>query len=110
MSLATHDVEAPEFVVIHFFRAPTGELRCRATDVRTRDSWLIDDPVDLRRRVCARSQAPARPGLVLRNADDAHREDRECGEEEQRAHVEKKPAVLHCAENLDGRDDSIVRG
>jgi len=110
MSLAPHDVEAPEFVVIHFFRAPTGELRCRATDVRTRGSWLVEDPVNVRRRVCARSEAAARSSLVLRNADDAHREDHERGEEQQRAHVEKEPAVLHCAGNLDERDDGVLRG
>jgi len=39
---------------------------------------------------------PGRIGLVLWNADDAHREDRECGEEQKRAYVEKEPSVLHC--------------
>jgi len=46
------DAEPPEFVVIHFFRAPGGELRCRATDARTRHCWIVDDATDLHRRVC----------------------------------------------------------
>jgi len=34
-------VDAIESVVLHFFVASDGELRCRATDIYTRRTWMI---------------------------------------------------------------------
>jgi hypothetical protein len=34
-------VEALDSVVLHFFVAPDGELRCRATDIQSRRTWIV---------------------------------------------------------------------
>ncbi|HEV3089025.1 MAG TPA: hypothetical protein VGX96_17570 [Candidatus Elarobacter sp.] len=34
-------------VVLNFLKTPGGELRCRATDVRTRESWLVESGTEL---------------------------------------------------------------
>jgi hypothetical protein len=84
--------ETPEFVVIHFFRVPGGELRCRATDARTRASWIVDDANGLSARLCGRSENSR---LVLRYSDDRDDRDDERREHEERADVEEDSAVLH---------------
>lgn len=53
-----NESELPDFVVIHFFRASSGELRCRVINAQSRDSWIARDAADLRRRICARFTAP----------------------------------------------------
>lgn len=34
-------MEALDSVVLHFFVATDGELRCRATDLQSRKTWLV---------------------------------------------------------------------
>jgi hypothetical protein len=51
------DEALPDFVVIHFFRMPSGELRCRVTDAQSRESWIARDAASLRLRICERIEA-----------------------------------------------------
>lgn len=92
--MASHErSETPEFVVIHFFRTPGGELRCRATDARSRESWIVDDAAALFARLCGRR--PERGRSVLGYADHRDDGDDEGREHEQRADVEQDSPVLH---------------
>lgn len=46
-----------ESVVLRFFIVGSGEMRCRATDTRTRETWLVPSAAELHRLV--RSDRPA---------------------------------------------------
>jgi hypothetical protein len=41
--------EAPASFVVVFFRTKAGNLHCRVTDVATRETWIAQEAVDLRR-------------------------------------------------------------
>lgn len=97
--------EIPEFIVIHFFRAPGGELRCRATDARSRGSWIVDDAAGLCARLCGRQ--PDMTRSVLRYAHHRDDGDDERSEHEQRADVEEDSPVLHGLGNTS--DDRLAR-
>lgn len=41
-------LDYPRSVVVCFLRTPDGMLRCRVTDVVTRQSWMLDGARELR--------------------------------------------------------------
>lgn len=58
--MADNSLDRPQSYVVHFIRTLAGELRCRVTDVLTRESWIVEEGDELRMRLVAKSTAPKR--------------------------------------------------
>ena len=41
--------DAGSIFVLKFFYTRAGELRCRVSDARTSDRWVVEDPAEVKR-------------------------------------------------------------